>query len=169
MDLMLTGYLRGGYEIAREFWAAQHNQPDFESVWRRSLEKGVWLGEFTPKPPASYPTKVGPAPTSTEGFEIVFRPDPCIWDGSYTNNAFLQELPKPLTKLTWDNAALITQTPPKSSASAATHRGWGTSRNFPHLRVFKRLCQALKSIVNALEKPVSKRMSAATSGNGKGC
>ncbi len=39
--------------------------------------------------------------------EIVFCPDPTIFDGQFANNAWLQELPKPLTKLTWDNVALI--------------------------------------------------------------
>ena len=39
--------------------------------------------------------------------EIVLRPDPSIWDGQFANNGWLQELPKPLTKLTWDNAALV--------------------------------------------------------------
>ena len=65
-------------------------------------------------------------------------------------------------------AARIIETPPQLFRRPLTEVGvpW---RNFPYLRVFKRLCQALKSIVNALEKPVSKRMSAATSGNGKGC
>ena len=39
--------------------------------------------------------------------ELIFRPDPSIFDGRFSNNGWLQELPKPLTKLTWDNAALI--------------------------------------------------------------
>ena len=46
---------------------------------------------------------VPPLPKS-EGLELVFRPDPTIWDGRFANNGWLQELPKPLTKLTWDNA-----------------------------------------------------------------
>lgn len=38
---------------------------------------------------------------------LTFIPDPFIWDGQFSNNAWLQETPKPFTKLTWDNAALI--------------------------------------------------------------
>ena len=42
-----------------------------------------------------------------KGLEIVFRADPTVFDGRFANNGWLQELPKPLTKLTWDNAALV--------------------------------------------------------------
>ena len=41
------------------------------------------------------------------GLEIIFRPDPTIWDGRFANNGWLQELPKPLTKLTWDSVAMF--------------------------------------------------------------
>ncbi|HEY1921858.1 MAG TPA: TAT-variant-translocated molybdopterin oxidoreductase [Tepidisphaeraceae bacterium] len=108
MDLLLRGYLRPGQEIVREFWSSQ--QPDdFEATWRRSLEKGIWLGAFQATKPILQKTiaKGGATTEPAGGFELVFRPDPCVWDGTYSNNAFLQELSKPLTKLTWDNAALI--------------------------------------------------------------
>ena len=48
-----------------------------------------------------------PQPASTDngsGLDLLFRPDPYMLDGRYANNAWLQELPKPITKLTWDNA-----------------------------------------------------------------
>ncbi len=47
------------------------------------------------------------ARVDANNLEIVFRPDPSIGDGKFANNGWLQELPKPVTRLTWDNAAMI--------------------------------------------------------------
>jgi MoCo/4Fe-4S cofactor protein with predicted Tat translocation signal len=60
----------------------------------RSVSLSAGLSFSAPQPPAA-------------GLELVFRPDPTIYDGRYANNGWLQELPKPITKLTWDNAALV--------------------------------------------------------------
>ena len=46
-------------------------------------------------------------PRSPGGFEISFYPDPYIYDGRFANNGWLQEMPRPMTKLTWDNAAIM--------------------------------------------------------------
>ena len=59
-------------------------------------------------------------PASEGGLEIIFRPDPTIWDGRFANNGWLQELPKPLTKLTWDTAALIS---PRLAEQRELHNG----------------------------------------------
>jgi len=55
-----------------------------------------------------------PKTTPATDIEFIFRPDPCVYDGRFANNGWLQELPKPVTKLTWDNAALVS---PKTAES----------------------------------------------------
>jgi len=61
-----------------------------------------------PPPPAPVtPAPAAPAAPSQGGLEIIFRPDPTIWDGRFANNGWLQETPKPYTKVTWDPTAWI--------------------------------------------------------------
>ncbi len=57
--------------------------------------------------PTSQPSAAAPASTGPVAFEVNFRRDPTVYDGRFANNGWLQELPKPVTKLTWDNAAQI--------------------------------------------------------------
>jgi molybdopterin-containing oxidoreductase family iron-sulfur binding subunit len=49
----------------------------------------------------------GGGPAQAGDLEIIFRPDPTVWDGRFANNGWLQELPKPFTKVTWDTTAWI--------------------------------------------------------------
>jgi molybdopterin-containing oxidoreductase family iron-sulfur binding subunit len=80
----------------------------FDREWRRWLHDGVVPGTaFTPKAVTLQASAVGTAPATPAGVEVVFRPDPSVYDGRFANNGWLQELPKWLTKLTWDNAALL--------------------------------------------------------------
>lgn len=109
----------------------------FEKLWRRWLHDGVIADtEFGPqkvalradwrahhselgrRPTATRPADRAAAPVPAEGHagsataaagavEVLFRPDPTIHDGRFANNGWLQELPKPLTKLCWDNAVLV--------------------------------------------------------------
>jgi molybdopterin-containing oxidoreductase family iron-sulfur binding subunit len=98
-----------GYDIVRDRWRAPLGA-DFEKAWRRALHDGVVAGP--PLAPAAPSVAAGDwarasARPAATGLEIAFRPDPCIHDGRYANNGWLQELPKPLTKLAWDNAAIM--------------------------------------------------------------
>ena len=108
---------RSGYDIVREFWSGQ---PGYQSDWNRWLHDGVIPGtafavknisggggvgaELARPRVAADAGRTSSAPAS---YEIAFRNDPCVLDGRFANNGWLQELPKPITRLTWDNAVLV--------------------------------------------------------------
>jgi molybdopterin-containing oxidoreductase family iron-sulfur binding subunit len=127
MSALSEGGIRSSYDVVRSFWMASAGGPapltppasqagtttvpsSFDQSWRKWLHDGI-------VPNTAFATKTLtmqaslPAPTAASGnstdLEVVFRPDPSVYDGRFANNAWLQELPKSLTKLTWDNAALI--------------------------------------------------------------
>src|SRR5437899_2614635 len=98
---------RSGYDLVRQHWQARRHGGDFEQAWRRWLHDGVVPGTAL-APVAVVAAKAIPqSPAAGGGLELVFRPDPTIHDGRHANNAWLQELPKPITHLTWDNVALV--------------------------------------------------------------
>ena len=114
LDALLTQPGRSTYAILRDHWSGQRRgtAQDFETWWRKSVHDGLIADSklpaiqpaLTPVPAAAQ--AVTPA-ASGETLEIVLRPDPYFQDGRYANNAWLQELPRPMTKLTWDNAVLL--------------------------------------------------------------
>jgi molybdopterin-containing oxidoreductase family iron-sulfur binding subunit len=102
---------RSGLELVRDYWKRQIAEGDFEALWRIALEDGVVPATAARAAQVSPRIKdISELPASDAGrdaLELVFRPDPTVWDGRNANNGWLQELPKPLTRLTWDNAALF--------------------------------------------------------------
>ncbi len=87
--------------------------PAFESAWRKWLNDGVIPDTAFPPVETSVDldavaraAAAAPA-TPPQGLEIAFRPDPSVLDGRFSNNGWLQELPKPVTRLTWDNAVIV--------------------------------------------------------------
>jgi MoCo/4Fe-4S cofactor protein with predicted Tat translocation signal len=124
--------VRSGYDIVRSYWSGQRGvsttpaEPPpaagslaplpgtaplspFDKEWRRWLHDGIIPNTaFAPKVVTIQGSAVGLPPSAVPpGLEVVFRPDPSVYDGRFANNGWLQELPKWLTKLTWDNAALM--------------------------------------------------------------
>ncbi len=120
-----------GYEILRAFWGKRPSgkssgklpqqtavpanvgtpppqESEFEKFWRKSVHDGFVAG--TEYAPVTVRAKTAgfPAPeAASEGIELTFQRDPAIYDGRFANNGWLQELPKPMTKVTWDNPLLV--------------------------------------------------------------
>ena len=102
-----------GYELVRGYWRDHWPKGggDFERSWEKALLDGFIAGTaFAPVVPSlqkGWSNKAPATSSKTEELEILFRPDPALYDGQFANNGWLQEMPKPLSKLTWDNAAFV--------------------------------------------------------------
>jgi len=101
---------------------------DFEVWWRKTVHDGfIPESAFKPKTVAlnsgwaSQQTSTPQPPTGN--FELVFRTDPSIYDGRFANNGWLQELPRPLTKVTWDNVAVVSPNSARQIAGADNNGG----------------------------------------------
>jgi MoCo/4Fe-4S cofactor protein with predicted Tat translocation signal len=108
---------RPSHDVVKDYWRSRLAGVDFERAWQRVLHDGVVPG--TALPEKAVTVKLGdwagtPGPPAPKGIEVALRPDPSIGDGRHANNGWLQELPKPLTKLTWDNAVLMSPAMAKS-------------------------------------------------------
>ncbi|HJO36163.1 MAG TPA: TAT-variant-translocated molybdopterin oxidoreductase [Gammaproteobacteria bacterium] len=123
--LEVLGLLAGeadpqAYRLLRAHWRERLGEP-FESRWFEALREGVLAapdgpaGDAEAGPDADWRAALAAADSDSgpdsapaaAAYTLLLRPDPAIWDGRYANNAWLQELPRPLTKLTWHNAVLI--------------------------------------------------------------
>src|SRR5262249_4953725 len=113
---------KSGHDIVRDYWRAQpqFGAGAFDQTWKQSLHDGV-IANSAPPPKtlavkgdlaASIQKEGQKAGQSAPGkYEIVFRVDPSVHDGRFANNSWLQELPKPINKITGDNFAIISQNP----------------------------------------------------------
>lgn len=105
------------YDLLKDFWRSKFPEATFEKDFRRMIHNGFLAKSASSKKSVSAKTRLTSADLkklggnlqlpANAGLEAVFNPDPSLWDGRFANVSWLQELPKPLTKLTWDNPALI--------------------------------------------------------------
>ncbi|MEZ4707620.1 MAG: TAT-variant-translocated molybdopterin oxidoreductase [Caldilineaceae bacterium] len=110
LDALLSETPRTGHDIVKAYWTAQRGEDGFDAFWQQSLHDGVVADSALPAQNASLSLNMDSLPAANsagDALEINFRGDPTVWDGRFANNGWLQELPKPLTKLTWENALLI--------------------------------------------------------------
>ncbi len=101
---------KSDHDLVQAYWQSQAKVPNFDIFWQKALHDGVVPN--TALSAINVTAKMPPAAAAkpAQGLEIMFRPDPTIWDGSFANNGWLQELPKPQSKMTWDNAVWISPT-----------------------------------------------------------
>jgi molybdopterin-containing oxidoreductase family iron-sulfur binding subunit len=139
---------RGGTpadELIREHhqraWEARGEGGTFERFWRRCLHDGHVAGTaLEPRTMTLQPEAVASAASAVGGWaaaelELLFRPDPTIFDGRYANNPWLQECPKPITKLTWDNALLVSPRTARDLGFGDLLAGGGQDQRSPMARL----------------------------------
>ncbi|GBE30475.1 MAG TPA: 4Fe-4S dicluster domain-containing protein [Bacteroidetes bacterium] len=123
LQVLIHGESKSGYEIVRQTWSDILRGHSFESTWRKVLHDGVFAEgksgtESVRITPGDIEAHLAANPFRTPPFsmEVIFAADSSVYGGQYSNNGWMQELPDPLTKLIWDNAALI-------SVSTASENG----------------------------------------------
>jgi molybdopterin-containing oxidoreductase family iron-sulfur binding subunit len=115
----LLGDARKPLEIVKAMWASQIGG---ENAWRKALNDGVVPAtapaQVTPSVNAASVAAAAGAAAEAGGIEVAFVPSATAWDGSFSNNAWMQETPDPMTKLVWDNAILISSAMAKEQGIA---------------------------------------------------
>lgn len=122
----LTDRPHTGLELLKSFWKSNGLASD--TAWNRALHEGLIPNTASPEVAATLQSFSVAPPQAPASIEVVFRPDPTVGDGAFANNGWLQELPKPLTKTTWENCAYVS---PKT-AEALQLNVWRDSDNPKH-------------------------------------
>lgn len=113
LNTILTGQESNGYDLVRQTWQQELGSGNFQNRWEQILHDGINTeNNFSEVTPSVQGNVAGGlqetlSAAGEEGIEVVIRPDSKLFDGRYANNGWLQELPDPMTKITWDNVALM--------------------------------------------------------------
>ncbi len=112
LNLIVNGEMQSGYDLVQDTFRGLYKR-NFESRWTDTLHDGVVIrNQFdtnTFRLASGFSSRISSAlnVAETTGIEVVIRPDGTLFDGRFANIAWLQELPDPMTKITWDNVALM--------------------------------------------------------------
>ncbi len=99
-----------GYDLVRKTAQSYIDKLQFERVWKRSLHDGVVAKSARDAQQVRVgPMKLTQPAAAPAEFDITFLSDASMYDGRHANSGWLQELPDPITKMTWDNPALISK------------------------------------------------------------
>ncbi|MBA2686273.1 MAG: 4Fe-4S dicluster domain-containing protein [Gemmatimonadaceae bacterium] len=115
------------YELTRDAWRARgRDSTSGDDAWSGAVRRGVVEGTASPRVTpmvrgdavlaAQHAIAAAASREGSGGLELTITPSHAVYDGRFADNAWLQELPQPVTTLTWDNAALV-------SRDTAAHAG----------------------------------------------
>jgi MoCo/4Fe-4S cofactor protein with predicted Tat translocation signal len=107
----ISGYPQtSGYEIVKTIWAKSATGKAWDKVVHDGVQTGSGFAETKLAANAgAIGTALEAAPVATGEIELNFVTDASMYDGRFANNGWMQEVPDPMTKLVWDNAALISK------------------------------------------------------------
>ncbi|WP_267353622.1 TAT-variant-translocated molybdopterin oxidoreductase [Methylobacterium sp. GC_Met_3] len=113
----MLAFLSGGDDaedalaLVKARWRSDgEDEAAFEARFSEALRRGFWADSARPAETVALTQDAAPAPAPAPpagGIEVLFRPDPTLWDGAHADLAWLQELPKPLTKVVWENVIAV--------------------------------------------------------------
>ncbi len=117
----LMGRTSSDRDLVQRTWRAAW-AGEFDERWREALNRGFVAGSAAPLVhPTVLARSVAPAASAADsGLSLVIRPDAGIWDGTLSENAWAQETPRPLTKITWGNVILVS---PQLASERKLERG----------------------------------------------
>ncbi|CAN5419100.1 TAT-variant-translocated molybdopterin oxidoreductase [soil metagenome] len=115
LHTILNGETGSGYDLVQETWQNEINGnfsqqwEQWEQVLHDGIEGDTAFEEHSVSLSGNFSSEIAPNLQTTpgDGIEITIKPDPTLFDGRFANNSWLQELPDPMTKITWDNVALM--------------------------------------------------------------
>lgn len=112
LETILTGERANGYDLVQQTWN-EYYPNNFSNQWNTILHDGLdpntGFDSVTVSLQGNFASEIQSHLTVdiSDGIEISIKPDPTLFDGRFANNGWLQELPDPMTKITWDNVALM--------------------------------------------------------------
>ncbi|HEY7242829.1 MAG TPA: TAT-variant-translocated molybdopterin oxidoreductase [Xanthobacteraceae bacterium] len=127
LAILLGNVMPDAYQLLRGFWrqrAQRENRGEFEPFWHEALRVGIVpdtaASALAITPSIDIAAQLPSTAPHAGGLRALFRPDEGTWDGRYAGNAWLLEMARPFTRLTWDNAALVAPSTAKR-LDLATH------------------------------------------------
>lgn len=107
LALLLGDTETTAHDLVRNYWREHGLRGNFDQDWRRALHDGLVADSAASAKRVQAQATFDAYEVPSSDLEVVITPDSAVWDGRFANNAWLQEMPRSLSKLTWDNVVMI--------------------------------------------------------------